>query len=160
MDFFYGGDYSDLTEGDEGKEEPLSMLELHAEMYALGDKYQTPGLRRLAMRKFNSRLRSEWAPQDFLRSIARVYKLTPESNRKLRSVVLRHARSNIEHFQSDDAIRVQFKETCLDVPEFALHLLQSYIDVPIRGDCNQCGRGQPVEPTQLRCLTCGKGGAR
>ncbi len=149
MDFFYCGDYSDPTEGDEGKEEPLSMLELHAEMYALGDKYQAPGLSRLATQKYEGRLKRDWVPQVFLRSIAKVYKLTPESNRELWNATFRHARSNIEQFQSDDAMRIQFKGTCLDVPEFAVDL-----------DCSQCGRRQPVEPTQLRCLKCGKSGAR
>ncbi len=159
-DFFYCGDYSDPTGGDEGKEEPFSILELHAEMYALGDKYQAPGLLRLAMQKYEGRLKRDWVPQAFLRSIARVYKLTPESNRELRNATFRHARSNIEQFQSDDAMRIQFKGTCLDVPEFAIDLLQSYIDVPLRGDYSQCGRRQPVEPIQLRCLKCGEGGAR
>ena len=134
MDFFYCGDNSDPTKGNEDKEKPLSMLELHAEMYALGDKYQAPGLSRLAMQKYEGRLKRGWVPQDFLRSIARVYKLTPESSRELRNATSRHARSNIEQFQSDDAMRIQFKGTCLDVPEFAVDLLQSYIGVPLRRD--------------------------
>ena len=157
MDFFYCGEYSDPSEGDKGKEAPLSALELHAEMYALGDKYQAPELSRLAMQKYEGRLGRDWAPQDFLRSIAMVYKLTPESNRELRNTTLRHARSSIEQLQSDDMMRIRFKETCLDVPEFAVDLLQSYIDVPLRGDCSLCGPHQPVRPIQLRCLKCERG---
>lgn len=115
------------------------MLELHAEMYALGDKYQAPGLSKLAMQKYEDRLKRDWIPQAFLRSIARVYKLTPESDRELRNATFHHTRSNFKQFQSDDAIRVQFKETCLDVPEFAVRLLESYIDIPLWGNCRQCG---------------------
>ena len=160
MNFFYYGDYCDPIEGDEGKEGPLSAWELHAELYALGDKYQVPGLSRLAMQKHKGRLKRAWDPQKFLRSIARVYNLTLESNRGLRNAALCHARSHIGKFQSDDAMRTQLRGACLDIPEFTADLLQLYLDVPIRGDCFQCGPGQPVEPIQLRCLKCGKGGAR
>ncbi len=159
MSFFYDEDYSDPTEGDENKEVPLSALELHAEMYALGDKYQAPGLSRLATQKYERSLKRDWVPEDFLRSIAKVYQLTPESNRELRNAVLHHARSNIKQFQSNDAMRIQFKDTNRGVPEFTSDLLQSYIDVPLRGKCIQCGPLQPIQPLQARCLKCGKGGA-
>ncbi len=156
----YSGEYLDPIEGDKFEEAPLSALELHAEMYALGDKYQATRLSRLAMQKFKDKLKREWIPRDFLRSIAKVYKLTLESNRELRDATFLHARFNIGQFQSDDATRLQFKETCLDVPEFMLDVLESYIDVPLTGDCFQCGPHQPVEPIQLRCPSCMKGGAR
>lgn len=150
----------DPIESDKIEGAPLSALELHAEMYALGDKYQATELSRLAMQKYKDRLKRDWVPRDFLRSITKVYKLTPESNRKLRDATFSHARSNIGQFQSDDAMRLQFKETCLDVPEFMFDLLESYIDVSLTGDCFQCGLHQSVEPLQLRCLSCMKGGAR
>lgn len=149
MNFFYCENYFDSIEGDEGKEKPLSMLKLHAEMYALGDKYQVPELSRLATQKYEGRLKRDWISQVFLRSIAKMYKLTSESNRELWNVTFRHARFNIEQFQSDDAMQIQFKETCLDVSEFAIDL-----------DCSQCDRRQSVESTQLRCLKCGKSEAR
>lgn len=160
MNFFYYGDYSDPIEGDKGKEGPLSALELHAELYALGDKYQVPGLSRLAIQKYEGRLKRAWDPQKFLQLIARVYNLTLESNRDLRNAALCHARSHVGKLQSDDAMRTQFRGTCLDIPEFTADLLQLYLHVPIRGDFFQCGSDQPVEPIQLRCLKCGKGGAR
>lgn len=124
MNFFYCEDYFDSIKNDEDKEKSLSMLKLHAEMYALNDKYQASELSRLAMQKYESRLKRDWVSQIFLRSIVKVYKLTSESNRKLRNVTFCHARFNIEQFQLDDAMRIQFKETCLDVLEFAIDLLQ------------------------------------
>ena len=83
-----------------------------------------------------------------------------ESNRGLRNAALCHARSHVGKLQSDDAMRTQFRGTCLDILEFKVDLLQLYLHVPIRGACFQCGSDQPVEPIQLRCLKCGKGGAR
>ena len=127
-------------------------------MYALGDKYQAAGLSKLAVQKYEGTLKRAWVPQSFLRSIPKVYKLTPESNRELRNVTLRHARSYLEQLKSDDVRQTLFRGTCLDVPEFAVDLLQSYVKVSLRGDCFHCGR-QPVEPMQLKCLKCGKGGA-
>jgi len=59
MNFFYCENYFDSIEGDEGKEKPLSMLKLHAEMYALGDKYQVPELSRLATQKYEGRLKRD-----------------------------------------------------------------------------------------------------
>ena len=47
----------------------------------------------------NSRLKGDWAPQDFLQSIATVCKLTSESNRELQNATLRRAESNIKQFQ-------------------------------------------------------------
>ena len=77
------------------------------------------------MQKYKDRLKRDWIPRDFLRSIAKVYNLMPESNRELRDATFLHARSNIGQFQSDDAMRLQFKETYLDVLEFMLDLLES-----------------------------------
>ena len=89
-----------------------------------------------------------------------MYKLTLKSNRELRDATFSHARFNIGQFQSNDAMRLQFKETCLDVPKFMFDLLESYIDVPLTGDCFQCGPHQSVEPLQLKCLSCMKSEAR
>ena len=157
MSFFYNEDYSDLAESDECEVAPLSLLELHTEMYTLGDKYQIPGLSKVAVKKYEGRLKGDWTPEEVLRSISRIYKLTPESNRALRQTALHHVRSAIAQFQSDDAIRIRFREMGRDIPEFMLDLLQIYID---EGKCKQCGPSQPIEPVQLECLNCTKGGAR
>lgn len=130
MQFFYFGDYPDPSNDQENEEAPLSALELHAEMYAIGDKYQAPGLSRLAVQKYKDRLKSSWTQKDLLRSIAKVYYLTPESKRDLRDVTVQHVRSKMCYFQSNDAERIHFRGICLEVPEFSLDVLQAYIDCP------------------------------
>lgn len=134
MSYFYNDYYSDPNENDEGEGGPLTPLELHVEMYALGDKYQIPGLSRVARDNYRMRLETTSSPTEFLRSISRIYTSTPESNRELRMIALLRARSNIERLQSDKAAMKGFKEICRDIPEFTLDLLQVYIDVPIKAE--------------------------
>ena len=52
--FLYYREYLDPIESDKTEEAPLSALELHAEMYALGDKYQASGLLRLALQNYKN----------------------------------------------------------------------------------------------------------
>jgi hypothetical protein len=53
-------------------------------------------------------------------------------------------------------MQIQFKETCFNVSEFTINLLQSYIDVSLKDDCNQYDHYQSIESTQLKCLKCEK----
>jgi hypothetical protein len=57
MNFFYCKNYFYFIEDDEDKEKSLLMLKLHAEMYALDDKYQVFELSTLAMQKYENRLK-------------------------------------------------------------------------------------------------------
>lgn len=66
--------------------EPLS---IHADMYALGDKYQVKGLCTLAASKFSACLHHHWDSKDFITAVQAVYSSTPDSNRGLRDVVVK-----------------------------------------------------------------------
>lgn len=129
-------------------------------MYSIGDKFQVPGLCEHAVRKYEEILKSNWGPEEFLESVAKIYDSTPESNRSFRNLAVNHARQNVRLFQATDDMRALLRSTTLEVPEFTSDLLQSYIDTPIRGICPYCGPGRSTEPIQLRCLDCGKAGAR
>lgn len=64
-------------------------LTIHADMYALGDKYEVQGLSTKALDKFKKSLQYHWNSEDFINATQIAYTTTPESNRGLRDAVVR-----------------------------------------------------------------------
>ena len=54
VNFFYSMNYDDEIPEETGDETrpPISLLQLHARMFALGDRYDVPGLRDMAVKKY------------------------------------------------------------------------------------------------------------
>lgn len=87
--FFYYGSYPDLVN------EPVEAnVKLHIDMYSMADKYEIPGLEKVALAKFNADLTKiphSTSGIDFLLGCIRaIYDSTPPSNRNLRELAVKH----------------------------------------------------------------------
>jgi len=183
VEYFYTGDYEDcsiqfrmptVTEekpaGDHGDEEEngLTSLRLDAEMLALAEMYQADSLQSLAVAKYGKEIVGA-RTQYLLDSIPDVYDLTPSSVRALRGkavIAVRTAITKPTRFFGDEAaadiILNNYDDIIAETPEFLKDLLSSYIHTHLLGHFSHCAGAQPrpVEPLQMKCSECGKGGAR
>jgi hypothetical protein len=64
-------------------------LVVNAKIYALAEKYLVPGLKALTARKFDIASAKLWDSDDFIEAVQEVYTSTIETDRGLRSIVLR-----------------------------------------------------------------------
>ena len=82
INYLYNLDYADdpanLTDED-GKDHTASSLEVNVHMFALGDKYDIPDLRKLAISKFEKCTQSSWAAKDFAAAMKLTYEKTVTS---------------------------------------------------------------------------------
>lgn len=148
VDYFYIGDYAtELTEEDRCKG-ASSVLVVHAEMFALADKYAIEGLETLAAYKYERDLRRQQDAHEFFLSIPAVYELTPGSSRGLRDKVLCFARERLGRFITLAEVKEEFDSLTIEMPEFAKELLDSFLRHPMMGYCYGCGRDKlvPVMP--------------
>jgi len=183
VEYFYTGDYTDCSAStqDPSKDKPgcsdeegLTALCIHARMFALADIYQVDRLQSLAASKYGKALEKRSNIHDLLDSISDIYQLTPCSVRALRDMAVvalrvelgratRLRQSSGDHSAgAADSLMAVYDEIATETPEFLKDLLSSYIRAPLLGHCYSCGpeQPQPMESLQMRCLTCGKGGAR
>ena len=160
----------------------LPALCIHARMFALADMYQVEGLRNLAVTKYGEELNQGPSIKDILDSIPDVYQLTPSSVRTLRDKAVLALRLQLERGKrprqpsagnaapsgnemggAGEAFMEAYSELATESPEFLKDLLSSYIRNPLLGHCPHCGGSGQLRPTgalQMKCLACGKGGAR
>ena len=165
------GDHVDKEEND------VAALCLHAQMFALAEMYQIDPLQSLAVTKYGKELERGASMQDLLGSIPDVYQLTPSSVRPLRDRAVMAVRTGVRKptrslyetlrdHSGDEAtantVLKNYDVMAVESPEFLKDLLSSYIRNPLLGHCSHCAgaQPQPVEPLQMKCLNCGKGGAR
>ncbi|KAK4134630.1 hypothetical protein BT67DRAFT_379345, partial [Trichocladium antarcticum] len=163
-------------------EEGLTALCIHARMFALADMYHVDRLQSLAVTKYSKAMEKTPNIGDLLDSISDVYRLTPPSVRTLRDKVIVAFRVQLgwtrrlrqtsffpdlepsadESGGATDTLMAAYDEVATESPEFLKDLLSSYIRSPLQGQCHNCGpeQLQPMEALQMKCLTCGKGGAR
>ena len=158
VDFFYRMDYDDdvLEDAEADTQSPSSLLQLHARMFALGDRYGIPGLRDVAVKKYSSRCTSSEA-LEFMNSIYDVYEGTATSVRPLRDVVCIRMRDRLPKVLDEEAIRTVYQRVLIEVPEFGRDLLDLYVKAPLYGNCVTCCSHQAFEALQARCKACGKG---
>jgi hypothetical protein len=134
-------------------------LTVHAELYAIADKYD------IALLASEARLRYYRATlmlrdhEAFLNSIHSIYDLTPGTNRGLRDVAIACARRHREELMQGEKIPALFKSVCHDIPAFSADMLESFMQRPLLSHCRNCGPDQPVEALRLRCLHCSEWGA-
>lgn len=110
--------------------EPPSRQEaavLHAEMYALGEKYLIPDLKAYAKKEFGKSFAS--LPRTQLRLIVcAVYTLTPDTDRDLRDLVVGFAAENIVSLLQCDAL----SDCVLEHPEFGFEVLQQVVQIVLK----------------------------
>ena len=99
-------------------------LHVHAQMYSLGDKYDLPGLKKEAVRRFINDIA---IPGDkkretltLLSVIPTVYTATPESDRGLRDLVARHI---FQRYKIASKHFIKELDTALKVPQFAREIV-------------------------------------
>jgi hypothetical protein len=158
LQFLYTSDYESPL-GDDGTYEMRSRLILHAELYAMADKYGIDTLANQSKVLYLACTSTSWDPQPFFDSISPIYQLTPDTNRGLRDVAVSCARSHRRALSHEASIREMWRTVCDNVPEFAFDVLDSFMKAPLLGRCHKCGPGQVLQALQLSCLRCGKGGA-
>lgn len=67
---------------------PPQRLLAHARVYALAERYGIAGLKGLAVQKFKSLLGVTLEVEDFIAATDEVYKFTPESDRRLKDLIV------------------------------------------------------------------------
>lgn len=162
--FFYSMNYDDEISQEpeqqtEQTEPKISLLQLHARMFALGDRYDIPGLRGVAVKKYSSRCAVSLDPLEFLESICDVYGRTPASVRQLRNAIGVSARKILPKILDDEALATVYEKVLDEVPEFTKDMLRIYVKAPLYGECSSCRSFQAFEALQVRCKGCGKGGS-
>lgn len=156
--FFYSMDYNDsvLEDKEVNPPPPLSLLQLHARMFALGDRYDISGLRGVAVKKYSSRCTSSEA-LELIDSVYDVYEGTATSVRPLRDVACSRMRNRLPKMLDEEAVRTVYQQLLIDVPEFTRDLLDLFVKAPLYGNCGTCCSHQAFEALQVRCKRCSKG---
>ncbi len=157
--FFYSMNYDDDIPEATEQETPLhiSLLQLHARMFALGDRYDIPGLRDVAVKKYSSRCVIFLEPVEFLESIYDVYERTPTSIKQLRNAACTQMRKNSLEILDNKIAATVYEKVLVEVPEFTRNMLELYVRAPSYGECTTCCSNQAFEVLQARCKRCGKG---
>ena len=99
-------------------------LHVHAQMYSLGDKYDLPGLKREAARRFTEDVK---IPGDcksetliLLSVVPIVYTITPDSDRRLRNLLVRRI---FERYDTASKHFVEELDRALEVRHFARDII-------------------------------------
>lgn len=121
----YYGTYEDFHEGDDAGDWK-SAHQLHAAVYALGDKYDLVVLKNLALANFNKLATRD--PQGLIESIPLVYSSTPDSDLSLRNATLEKIKACPSRFLHED-VKASFQKVLLEVPEFSWDLHQYWMSV-------------------------------
>ena len=158
VDFFYSMDYDDSIPEDTKAEPPphISPLQLHAQMFALGDRYDISGLRDVAVKKYSSRCAIS-EPLEIIGSVYDIYERTPTSIRQLRNLACIRMRDHLPKMLDEEGVRTVYQRVLIEVPEFSRDLLDLYVKAPLYGNCSTCCSHQAFEALQARCKLCGKG---
>ena len=105
-------------------EEPPFGLTVHAEVFALAEKYWVAGLKELAVLKFRAEARTHWNAEDFLLAAEMAYTEVVDHVRELRTAV-------IDVFQSHSSLLKQ--EDCQSlferVPKLTYDMLLHAYDI-------------------------------
>lgn len=159
VNFFYSLSYDNNIPEATEQEIPshISPLQLHARMFAIGDRFDIPGLRDVAVKKYSSRCAIPSEPLEFIESICDVYERIPASVRQLRNAACILLRKNLLKMLDDEVFPTVHDKVLIEVPEFTRDMLQLYVKAPLNGDCSTCGSNQAFEALQVRCKRCGKG---
>lgn len=153
VDFFYSSEYDDCLPEDAD----ISLLQLHARMFALADQYDIPGLSNLAAEKYSSRCTASWTPLELIVSLQDVYETTPVSIRQLRNIACMAVRKHLPEMLNNKEVAEMYDKVLSETPDFTKDLLRCYVSNPLYGHCQSCRSFQPMEALQGRCKKCKRG---
>jgi hypothetical protein len=145
VQFFHNMDYDDGIPLDAD----VSVLQLHARIFALADKYEILDLDSVAANKYSARCLTSWEPSEFLSSILDVYDGTPTSIFPLRRYACTVIRRNLLAMLNDKTISNYYDHAVTEHPDFAKDLLQSYVVDPVFKRCYVCSSHQRMEILQV-----------
>ena len=150
LHFLYTADYEIDPE-----HEPSTALSMHAHVFTLADKYDLPALMSSAKQKYES-LQAKISLQECLPSISEVYSL-PRSENSLRDTAVRFARERLKRGLRKEKVRAAIWQVVNEVPEYGFDLLESFVNIPLKGRCRDCGPNQGAIALQARCKSCSRG---
>ena len=155
--FFYNFDYDDdIPENIEPKtESSLSLLQLHARMFALGDRYDIPGLREYAVRKYSSRCAACWNSLEFLKTIPVIYESTAASVKQLRNLACNLMRKKMSRILANKCVAAVYDKNLSELPEFTKDMLGVYVKWPSYGVCGACNSAENLRVLLFECPKCG-----
>ncbi|KAL8916846.1 MAG: hypothetical protein Q9172_006083 [Xanthocarpia lactea] len=155
MKYFYFLDYFE-DEDDDQTSATFSELELHVQMFSIGDKYDIICLKNMAAIKFrdcceehnvwDSVDKRKAAVKTLVSAVPAVYKNTPDDD-----VILRPPLVNTitERLNKDSALLHELKDMCLQYPKFSYDLMEATWRVAHPEHGRQCWGGSrggsPVE---------------
>lgn len=158
--YLYKLDYDDsqvfLPGGLSNEEVANTPLLVNVIMYTMGDKYGIGGLKKVAETKFDEAVTGLTSPLDFLLVVAEVYESTPEEDRGLRDVAVRHAILNHKGL----AISKKFRAVVAKVPQFACDIIawkSEKATKPVTRfltQCRGCHKTTYGKIEKLRCEDC------
>lgn len=153
LEYLYQGDYSEeLNEGpsddgspsDESLKTPvsaMSALQLHARLFALGDKFIIPQLCGAAAAKYRDRIRKKFNALEYLDSMPDVFYSILSHNDKLQSIAVQFASTKLESALEDEPVRAKYDSMAIQVPQFVKKTLDFYFDEsPQCHDCADQGQ--------------------
>ena len=162
VEFLYRGDYQELDHADyqtidkdvidrSGAHHAV----LHADMFAVADKYDIAALGDVAKNKFEKALsRTAIANGHYLEVINHVYSTTPESNRGLRNVIVEQTQIRGSRIQEDPVLNPRLKEIVSTTRQFAWDLINSQLKTLTTGEsCFGCAR---LFGDKISCSECVK----
>ncbi len=129
IDCLYRGTYADF-DATADAQNWKSAHQLHAAMYALGDKYDLALLKDTALANFTKLVEETSSQADllgFLESVPIVYSSTPDSDRKLRDITVKKIRDDPRRFLNLDIATI-FQKVVFEVPEFSWDLHQYWMN--------------------------------
>jgi hypothetical protein len=85
-------------------------------MFALGDRYDIPGLRDMAVKKYSSRATVPGVPLELSESIYDVYNGTPASVRQLRDAAGVLVRKNLPKMPDEAAVATAYEKSSTKCP--------------------------------------------
>ena len=127
MHCLYYGTYAEFGEVFEDANF-TSAHQLHAAMYALGDKFEFSGLKDRALANFvqPALINSLQTVRGFIESIPIVYSSTPDSDRRLRDVTVQKIKASPPRFLQED-VKELFQKTLVEVPDLSWDLHQCWM---------------------------------
>jgi hypothetical protein len=114
LDYLYTGDYSELIDDSPTDVLPnvqplsISALQLHAQLFAVGDKYCIPELCDAAAGKYSNRIVGHFDPFEYLDSIPDVFFSPLSHDAALKELVVRLSRDYLEFHLRDTSVRATY----------------------------------------------------
>ena len=133
-----------------------SLLQLHARIFALRDRYDIPDLKNVTAKKYSSKYAVSWEPLEFIKSIDNVYERTPSSIKHQRNAACIVMRKKLPKILDDKTVAAVYKKVLIKIPEFTKDMLRIYVTAPLYKNCNTCDSNQTFEALQIRCNGYGK----